>query len=496
MWYNNTMGLENIYRNAQSLTLKAGAAAILANPFSAVSLPSHQFDTGRRIDPDNLAAMNDDIAINLPGCDATIIVNTTTGAIEDVGKHRSSPAREAATSDFSTIIAMPGNGNRGLAVSQLIGDNWVSALYTGNEKFVYQSGAAFTWDDKGLLAGQIENVDDDEVVYNNPKSATSIALYEPPTIKSDGIVELNLIDKVPVDGIPVGIFPIEDNTTVYAVVVKDGHSGNTVAESKQWGDVTIYKLSIMQFGQKKRLRIDATFSAGRINTNITTLRLAAEHVISPVMGLDGKIWINGVAQGEITIVDPVEKTLKTLKLEPEDTRIFGMSHNYTETNTGLIAIHRQDAVVIGKMDSNGNFQQLSRTPIPAPPLFITSGPYGRVEWSGDGTEVIVATKNDFHVFSVNANGILKYVRSVIICPVEHNSAQDIRTTNLRNRRRPNPTPTATEVVEVTPTSRPETATPTVTITPQPKPTKLKEWVVYLPVVAQRIPKVEPKPFTR
>jgi len=212
---------------------------------------------------------------------------------------------------------------------------------------------------------------------------------------------------------------------------------------------------------------------------------------------------------EINVVDLIQRRSWTLATSADLEVTGGLSINRGWINSGLLAVHALDYVVVYEFTPAGPLVELSRQAIGRPltqlarPQNGMTGPLLSIAWSATGQYLVAATSNgsaEFAVVDVSEGGRrLSAPRLVTVCDENMNFPNDIWTPN--GFITPPATPTATRLATATATStaratpsrsasrtptstraRPtataaDTATPTLAPSPTAAPAHL-----YLPII--------------
>jgi hypothetical protein len=144
--------------------------------------------------------------------------------------------------------------------------------------------------------------------------------------------------------------------------------------------------------------------------------------------------MNQAESPALVILDRSTSVLTTVDVSEWITMTGGVAFNAGWENRGLLAVHGAGRIAVFRFDPGGAFELLSTTEVGAP-MWNNIWPYGGpLEWSGDGSRLIVGINdgpNDYAVFEVGACGRdLELASQIAVCASSfHNAPTSIVTAN-------------------------------------------------------------------
>ncbi|MEO8084238.1 MAG: VWA domain-containing protein, partial [Ardenticatenales bacterium] len=470
------------------------AAAIVIGMPLAYSATSVRVPAARAswTDPTDLVFVTEDLAADMPGCDAISVLNVVDGSIVHRGATHVSPGRLAVNSKLSTGLATLANGWGGglgggdvaqcapaLVALELSSPQHAdprSLRITGAMKFATHGGVTFMPDDTFVVA---------EANYLASDCRRTQLKARPPYFISRGRLVnddpahpsgVEVLDQTPVDDLAIDIFYSSVADRLVAALA----NGTVVTLDPR----TMRLIDSPIVGGSTGMQVFAPSDEGH--------RAGALHATMSPDG--GQVVMNGMRDGSMLIFDLERRTSRREPIGDPVSFVGGVAWNAGWVNRGLLAVHLVDSIGIFRIEEDGVLTERARIAIP-PPYGSErlrselldggeTGPMFTVAWSASGEHVIAASSADaaeFVVIGVADEGrSLAIQRFLTACPDLNNFPNDIWTANGLVVT-PSPTPTFTPTSTQTPLPS-DTATPTTerTATPSAVPT-VNERPIYLPL---------------
>jgi hypothetical protein len=429
----------------------------------------------------NYVFLTDDTPMPLPGCDAISIIDIRTGEAVMRGPIQISPGRMAATTDFSTVLATvasappwPLDPLKGPFLYRIVSEDpdlasWRVDTPIIGDNFASYGDVAILPDNDRFLVSTVGTVPR----RDGPP-------YPTPWPRPYRVQKYRLSDISPREG-GWQVGPSNGSTIVQGV------AANIVLDSS---------------GKRAQLLLDndtlVTLDVERMSLEDDPIRLPPlslqdgykpEHLGSmmhAVMTSDSRYLLtNRWWPPEISVVDLERRSVVSVEPAGKMPVIGGLSLNRAWNNAGLLAVHGGDRIVVLEFVPPASFDFVASADLPEdvirpiPPPFIRS-PVADIEWSADGSQLIVSGARqfdlgteDFIIYDVNAPARrISYSRSIVACPdlTFTNGPNGILTANgfitptATNSSTPMPSLTATPTISPspTPTFSPPSVTPTVT----------------------------------
>lgn len=414
---------------------------------------------------EKLVFVTEDIALPGPGCDAISAFSVESPAPLYQGPTHTSPSRLAATTDLSTILAVQCHGGPFLYALRPPLDGgglWDVDPDIRGGRFSGCAGIAIMPDNETVLVGS----------NGSPRSVGApywVAKYRLSDMRPGRVgPELGRFE---VESHVAEILPDPDATRAH-VLTKDAqvHTFDTSTMTAAADPIHLRPIGESTFPPEQPV-------AYLFQTHAT-------------ITADGRYLLsNRFDVPELNVADLVSR--RSWAAETGNPYNGGLVINRGWVNTGLLALHAVDSLVVYRFDPPSGLVELSRLPVERPyeAMFSgTGGPQLAIAWSGSGSSVVAATdhaESEFVVAKVEDEG-RRLVRlfHAAVCHTQaapgqfgRNLPGDILTANgllTPPTRTPSPAPTTTTTPASSPTS---TATPRPTVTTTQPPRK-----IYLPLV--------------
>jgi Mg-chelatase subunit ChlD len=421
---------------------------------------------------DDLVIVTEDRAVLTDGCDAVSVFRSDTGAAVFRGATHVSPGRLTATSDLRVVIASPPN-----SAVQVADGSWTELLYlagSSDSTLTHWSSGIVLGTDTATLGGIAVLPGDKEfLVATSEKTfnfATSYLLLKnrPPFFVRKYAVPNRIVPEQHI-GQSLGAAPV-DELVVEILLSPDARHAYLLSDQG-----TVYTLDFRTM-QLVGFPIELAPFQGRANTYFG----AAIDRMHATLSADGRYLLaNRGDSNEIRVADLSGGTAWVLGTSSDVESIGGLALDWRGQNSGLLAVHANNKVVVYRWAPHGPLIEVGRIAILPPRLTRNAGvddcigPKNSLAWSGDGTRLIAATdegSGEFVIIDVGAAGTVLQLRHVLeACAKAWNMPNDILTTNgLRPPPTPTPTPSLTWTPVPTPTDAPSRmATPT-----QPAPSAM------------------------
>jgi Mg-chelatase subunit ChlD len=443
----------------------------------------------------DLVFVVDDLAVPAPGCDAISVFRIDSGAALVRGSTHSSPARLAATSDFRYVLAAPSQtwGPAGFLYGLRRDDDtwehWSVEAKIQMSRLAPVGGIAVLGDNDSFLVATVGAVPPDGVKLPAPPPY-AIEKYRLSEIVVNGDEWRAGLPhgRLAMPGIAAEILPAPDGRLVH-VVTENG-----------WL-VTVHSLTMTESGAAIPL---APAVAGPPDQGGYHVGL-----IHATMTADGRYVItNRAFAPQLNVADVVTRQAWILSASGDVAYTGGVAINRGWVNSGVLALHALDKVILYDLSPKGPLRELGRIDVAAPTPGGLEGASVAIAWSATGAEVIAASEvkeqfvsvGDFSVFAVTDGGRrLSKSRDIKACDVDGATQylpSDILTANgkvtpppMTTTPVPSPpaTPTRTPTVVTSPTAT-DTPAPvylTLTATPTPQPVFLPP-SIYLPLALDEV----------
>ncbi len=422
-----------------------------------------------------LVAVTDDLCVRHAGCDGISVFDIERSGPIFSGSTIVSPGRLAATSDFSTIIAINTNHDAPFLYyanrNSLTEYNWrVKSLIGAN--FISAGGIAIAPDDDTLLVATAAVVARGGTVETGPYAVEKYSLSE---LAVDRLGPRR--GSIVVPSRAAEIIPTPDGRLAHIFTVT-GHVLTIDIASMREVAPTVQAPPLV-YGGWDASKLPAPYGHATISPDLRYL------------------IANRWGARQVSLVDLVNRTATTIDVPLLPTA--GVAFSYGPHNTGLLAVHGIDRVGLFEFRPPATLRHIVSTVVPPPriptaPDCSSFGPYASVAWSGDGSHLVAASSDfrqgrlqSFVVFRVDgAKGRITLRHRWSPCPAPGpmvgpwfvsplSYPNDILTLNRPAFVPPTPTPSPSATNTPTPTSTPTasaspTATPTSTPTASASPT--------------------------
>jgi Mg-chelatase subunit ChlD len=393
------------------------------------------------------------------GCDSISVLRPDVAELPQQGIQQVSPGRLTVSPALTVAIATHANQNRFLYVlsrEDATGTRWTTGKILGARP-AWQGGTDFLPDNRTFLVATQSDKELDDFV--------TILVDRPPYFVREFELPASLAGQRPI-GPPVASVRT-DAAAVEILVSPDGQLAHVLLD-----DDTVH-----------------TYDVAGLEEVASPIRVAP--VIEPkrwyqgyrggmhaVLSADGRYVVtNRWDHTEINVADLIQRRSWVLATSADLGVTGGVAINRGWINTGLLAVHALDYVVVYQFAPAGSLVELSRQAIARPLAQLTRpqnglvGPLLSVAWSATGQYLIAAASNgsaEFAVIEVSDGGRhLSAPRYVTVCEKNMNFPNDIWTPN--GLLTPPVTPTATQAATATATSTAR-ATPSRSASPTPTST--------------------------
>ena len=418
---------------------------------------------------ESFAAVTDDMAVDVPGCDQITVVDVKAGWMPTAhSPFRVSPGQLAATSDGTLVASLSSNWSTFLLLMTRPdpgSDAWSTVVVVDERRpyplWALGGAVAISPDDAVLLVATMNGVEKyslDEVTALGLGPVAGSAIFDPRSAQ------------VPQAPTAADIVFGTKATTAY-IVATDGF---------------VYVLdvpSMLFVGERVAYQPTAQARQDRIRRTYASLSPDERYLV-----------INTATEQprHVTVVDLDSRRAELVAL-PGLTQSWGLAFDYVGSNHGLLAVHGGTGVAVYAFTPRGGLDLMASIDVPGGTIKDLLDRGAREEeirinalaWSGTGDELIVARGlpglEEWRVLSFDDDG----ARSSLPFESDHDSCQsdqywplglDVVTLNDRLERPTlTPTPTSTPSPSATPTGTaspppPATATALPSATPTSAPT--------------------------
>jgi Mg-chelatase subunit ChlD len=423
----------------------------------------------------NLVWLSEDTWMDFPGCDAVSVFDVRDGTAIFRGPTRASPARLAATSDFSHIVAAPSQSWGPFGFLYLVHRNpagldaWSAVQPVVGTSFAPLGGIAVLSDDDSILVSTASVITPNRLTPTPQLGISPVSPFK---------IEKYRLSEIWRDGDVWRLGPLHGELEVPGLVaqmIRPGTSDvvHAVLENDRWGVVSIDGESMMRLASD--IAIPAPDNLIFRGPNKATGWIMGD--VSP----DGRYFLVGRGRSRhLTVADLQERTSWTLPVDDVEWNV-GISFNEGWFNSGTLAIHHGSKVGVYTFLPDALLLQGS-VDVSLTYVGGGGGPLASVAWTASGDGLVAADikgESEFAVFDVD--GGIRLRTRITACPLPEGGAQapnDIITAN--GFVSPSATVTLIETATLTPdttipaptrTSTAEVTSPTPTTSP-----------IYLPVL--------------
>jgi hypothetical protein len=412
---------------------------------------------------DQLVAVTEDYAEDIPGCDAVSVFDLREGEAVHRGRTRISPGRLAASRDLSLLVATQSNSSvildykyhPFLYVAERIGATyrWSTAAILGGD-FATYGGIAVLSQERELLVATSNKADNDGWLVN--RSPFQVRKYRLPGNIRDMMRIGPPSARFTTEALALEILLSPDEALAHVVTAKPSVQSINVDTMVEDGpSVVIPPL--------EGLRVD--WHDQPVSYWQATISSDGRRLIT-----------NRGRVSEVTVVDLRSRSAITAALASDIELVGGVALSPGPNHPGLLAVHAYDKVALYNVDEANVAREVGRESIKPPDLelddkWCCTGPHLSIEWSPDGSQVIAATSDgegEFAVFDVSQEGEALHLSGLLTaCRLDTNLPNDI----VAAKRAAPPTQrpeTATSTASATLTGTPEsgaTTTPPATASP-------------------------------